>query len=141
VHRALQSGASEVTSALGTAAAAAAGSGSAARAAEALGAIRAHPVFAEALHAPDVVWRRHEVPFSWRRADGVVVRGTFDCIVRRADGRVQLFEFKTGQTHPVHTEQLAVYLDAARALFPGAIVEAWVISPRGGEQLSGAGSV
>ena len=31
-------------------------------------------------------------------------------------------EFKTGRPHPEHEQQLAIYVEAARALFPGARV-------------------
>ena len=72
-------------------------------------------------------WRRHEVPFSLRRRDGSIVRGAIDAIIEYPDGRVEVLEFKTGRPRPDHDEQLAIYLEAARALFPGAQVEGQLI--------------
>ena len=72
----------------------------------------------------------HEVPFSMRRdADGtpVLLRGTIDCLVQRQDGSIAVVDFKTGKRRSSHQEQLAVYLDAARTLFPGARVEGHLI--------------
>ena len=63
-----------------------------------------------------------EVPFTLRRADGdagpVFVRGAIDCLRRRPDGRVTVVEFKTGAARPEHEPQLALYVEAASALFP-----------------------
>ena len=64
-----------------------------------------------------------EVPFTLRRrdpADGglVFVRGVIDCLYRRPDGRVTVVEVKTGAPRTEHESQLAIYLEAARALFP-----------------------
>jgi ATP-dependent helicase/nuclease subunit A len=67
--------------------------------------------------------RWYEVPFSLRRADGSIVRGAIDLIAEHPDGRIEVIEFKTGRPKPEHDEQLAVYLEAARALFPEAHVE------------------
>jgi ATP-dependent exoDNAse (exonuclease V) beta subunit len=61
------------------------------------------------------------VPFSFivqRR----VVRGSIDCLVRSED-RVTVHEFNTGRPRVDHRDQLALYVEAARALFPGRIVE------------------
>ena len=64
-----------------------------------------------------------EVPFTLRRADpgggAVFVRGVMDCLRRWPDGRVTVVEFKTGAVRPEHEAQLALYVEAARALFPG----------------------
>ena len=71
-----------------------------------------------------------EVPFSFRPAGGfVILRGTIDCLVRDAHGRVTVFEFKTGRATPEHRAQLDIYLSAARALFPGLPVEGRLIYP------------
>ena len=64
-----------------------------------------------------------EVPFTLRRRDpaaggSVFVRGVIDCLHRRPDGRVTVVEVKTGAPRPEHESQLALYLEAARALFP-----------------------
>jgi ATP-dependent helicase/nuclease subunit A len=67
----------------------------------------------------------HEVPFS-ARLDGVVRRGVLDCLVRSADGRVTVVEFKTGRARPEHVTQLEVYRLAVALMFPGSRVEARV---------------
>lgn len=75
----------------------------------------------------------HEVPFSLER-DGRVLRGSIDCLVVRhgAEGAVQsatVVEFKTGRPRSAHDEQLAIYVEAARALFPGAQVDGRLVYP------------
>jgi ATP-dependent helicase/nuclease subunit A len=102
-----------------------------ARARESLKAIRRHPdvtaIFGE---GATVVWRRHEVPFSWRdHQRDVIIRGTIDCLVRLETGVVQVLEFKTGRPAREHHEQLALYVAAASALFPDAVVEGKLIYP------------
>ncbi len=74
-----------------------------------------------------IVWRRHEVPFSMRRDDGSIVRGTIDCVLKRVTGQIEVLEFKTGRPSSGHQAQLDVYLAAARALFPGTRVEGRLI--------------
>ncbi len=69
-----------------------------------------------------VRWRRHELPFSLRRPDGTIVRGSIDCVLQYTDGRMEVLEFKTGQRAPQHRDQLDIYVAAARALFPDARV-------------------
>jgi len=61
-----------------------------------------------------------EVPFSLRvdGEPGVIVRGTIDCFVLHPDGSLTIVEFKTGVPRPAHERQLALYVEAARALFP-----------------------
>jgi len=71
--------------------------------------------------------RVHEVPFSLRRSDGTIVRGAIDALVEHPDGRIEVLEFKTGRPLPQHERQLALYLEAARALFPSAPVEGRII--------------
>ena len=71
-----------------------------------------------------------EVPFSLRVADDdgeMVLRGTIDCLAIADDGAVTVVEFKTGRPHPAHDGQLALYVEAVRALFPGAPVEGRLI--------------
>ena len=74
-----------------------------------------------------------EVPFSMRRDDGdpdggvVIIRGTIDCLCRWPDGRLTVFELKTGSIQPHHERQLSLYVDAARALFPDAAVDGKLI--------------
>jgi hypothetical protein len=79
------------------------------------------PALATILESGDATF---EVPFSVRAAAShTILRGTFDCIVRRRDGGVTVVELKTGQPAPEHAQQLETYLTAARALFPGTVVE------------------
>ena len=82
------------------------------RAREGFAAIAADPKLA----APRSVIR--EVPFSFRRDDGTIVRGAIDAIVEHPDGRIEVIEFKTGQRRREHDDQLAIYVAAARVLFP-----------------------
>ena len=66
--------------------------------------------------------RLHEVPFSMAASDAgrkIVLRGTIDCLVEHVDGSVTVVEFKTGERRDAHQRQLDVYLEAARALYPG----------------------
>jgi ATP-dependent helicase/nuclease subunit A len=62
-----------------------------------------------------------DVPFSLARGSRIL-RGTIDCIVRRADGSVLILALAAGQAIPGHEATLALYLQAARAIFPGADV-------------------
>ena len=105
-------------------------------------------VFRRALSRPEVTELLRgdclfEVPFSMRRdnldqdpgrdddddEEGgmAVLRGTIDCLLRQADGRLTVIEFKTGGPQPHHQRQLSLYLDAARALFPEATVDGAVV--------------
>jgi ATP-dependent helicase/nuclease subunit A len=93
-----------------------------------------------ALHAVDAITRRpdtlpqgriHEVPFSLLGPDGSIVRGAIDALVEHPDGRIEVLEFKTGRPRPEHGQQLALYLEAARLLFPDARVEGRVVYPEG----------
>ena len=74
-----------------------------------------------------------ELPFSMRRddvdakGDVVIVRGTIDCVRRWSDGRLTVFELKTGRVQSHHEPQLALYVDAVRALFPDAAVDGKVL--------------
>ena len=70
----------------------------------------------------------YEVPFSFRR-DGRTLRGTIDCLVVAPGPNVSVIEFKTGRKRPEHQAQLDAYVDAARALFPGATVAGMLIYP------------
>jgi ATP-dependent exoDNAse (exonuclease V) beta subunit len=74
-----------------------------------------------------------EVPFSWRGTDAdgrrAIVRGTIDTVVRLPDGQHVVVEFKTGRRMPGHDAQLAIYLEAARALFPEAPARGLLVYP------------
>jgi len=75
--------------------------------------------------------RLHEVPFSLRRHSDTgttIVQGTIDSLVV-GDDRVTVVEFKTGRPASDHLAQLGVYLEAARALYPGRAVEGVVVYP------------
>jgi ATP-dependent helicase/nuclease subunit A len=93
----------------------------------ALTSLRTHPGLVEIWDDAVMVSRRHEVPFSWRSPDGTVVRGTFDCLVERVTGAIEVLEFKTGQPAAEHRRQLETYVAAAQALFPDRIVQGRLI--------------
>jgi hypothetical protein len=98
------------------------------KAREALASIRAHPDVLEIFgDGASIVWRRHEVPFSWTSLNGTIVRGTFDCLLERLTGVIEVLEFKTGQPTPEHQRQLEVYVAAAQALFPTRVVRGRLI--------------
>jgi ATP-dependent exoDNAse (exonuclease V) beta subunit len=76
-----------------------------------------------------------EVPFT-RRVDveddeastGVtLVRGSIDCLVRTGDAEWTVVEFKTGREAAWHARQLAMYVDAVRAMRPDAVVQGRLI--------------
>ena len=68
-----------------------------------------------------------EVPFSMAPDARAIVRGSIDCLVRTDDGRVTVVELKTGARRPEHEAQLAMYVNAARALFPELVVEGLLV--------------
>ena len=95
-------------------------------------------IYSRALVQPDVAMLLQgdclfELPFSMRRddvdakGDVVIVRGTIDCVRRWSDGRLTVFELKTGRVQSHHEPQLALYVDAVRALFPDAAVDGKVL--------------
>jgi RecB family exonuclease len=97
-------------------------------AADAYLSLSATPVVADALASGEALF---EVPFSFHTVSSpMIVRGTFDCLVRRRDGGILVLEFKTGYSKPEDAEQLSIYLAAARALFPGTSVEGHIIYAR-----------
>ncbi len=72
---------------------------------------------------------RFEVPIVFRHEEaGVVrlVRGTMDCLVPDGTGLLVL-EFKTGRPQPAHRRQLALYVDAVRAMRPGTAVSGQLV--------------
>jgi ATP-dependent exoDNAse (exonuclease V) beta subunit len=74
-----------------------------------------------------------EVPFSVRPGSSqTILRGTFDCLIRRSDGGMTVLELKTGKPAPEHEQQLEMYLTAARAMFPGTPVEGKLIYAHSG---------
>ena len=78
-------------------------------------------VVSQALEAGEALF---EVPFSVRPASSkMILRGTFDCLIRRRDGGAIVLELKTGKPAPEHKQQLEIYLTAARAMFVGTPVE------------------
>ena len=91
-------------------------------AARRLGRLRTHPALADVFATPSAIdWICHEVPITLR-TQHEIVRGTIDCVVGRADGTIDVFEFKTGHAHPSHDAQLSLYVDGIRALYPGVAV-------------------
>ena len=88
------------------------------------------PALSLALDAGEAIF---EMPFSVRPASSqVILRGTFDCLVRRRDGGITVLELKTGKPVPEHEQQLSTYLTAARALFPGMTVEGKLVYAHAG---------
>ena len=86
-------------------------------------ALREHSELRTEYEASDVF---HEVPFSFF-ADGCIVRGAIDCLIRRADGSVRILEFKTGRPRDEHQRQAEFYRRAAAAVFPDAPVTVDVV--------------
>ena len=70
--------------------------------------------------------RLHEVPFTMR-LDGVVLRGTIDCLIRTASDRMMVLEFKTGRPRGDHRVQLDLYRQAAERLFPALSVDTQLV--------------
>jgi ATP-dependent exoDNAse (exonuclease V) beta subunit len=68
------------------------------------------------------------MPFTMR-LDGVVLRGTIDCLIRTAPGRMTVLEFKTGRQHDDHRVQVDLYRRAAERLFPGVTIDAHLVYP------------
>jgi ATP-dependent helicase/nuclease subunit A len=62
-----------------------------------------------------------EVPFSFRSAAGLIVRGSIDCLV--VGEGITVVEFKTGAQQAEHQRQLDLYVLAVQAMFPGRNVE------------------
>jgi ATP-dependent helicase/nuclease subunit A len=71
----------------------------------------------------------HEVPFT-ALVDGRVLRGTVDCLVETAPGRLTVLEFKTGQPRAEHQVQLAIYVQAMKQAFLTAIIDAMLVYPK-----------
>jgi ATP-dependent helicase/nuclease subunit A len=76
----------------------------------------------------------HEVPFTMS-IDGRIVRGTIDCLVETAPGAFTVLEFKTGRERPEDTQQVQLYLQALKQVFPGAPINARVVYAAGGSVL------
>jgi ATP-dependent helicase/nuclease subunit A len=79
-------------------------------------AIARRPVVARLLSSGE---RLHEMPFVLRR-QGELVYGTIDTLVCHG-ASVTVVEIKTGRRVLQHERQLAIYLEAAAALFPSAV--------------------
>ena len=73
----------------------------------------------------------HEVPFTMRD-EGVLVRGTIDCLVR-TEKQVTVLEFKTGRPRPQHQRQVDIYGRAAHLIFPGCGVASRIVYVPKGE--------
>jgi RecB family exonuclease len=59
--------------------------------------------------------------------EGRVLRGTVDCLVETAPGRLTVLEFKTGRRRPEHRAQLELYLQAMRQVFPNASIDTFLV--------------
>jgi ATP-dependent exoDNAse (exonuclease V) beta subunit len=68
----------------------------------------------------------HEVPFSFA-ADGQIIRGAIDCLIRHDDGSIRILEFKTGQRRDEHVRQAGIYRRAAEAIFADTVVRVDVV--------------
>jgi ATP-dependent helicase/nuclease subunit A len=104
--------------------------------------LRASPDLAQLLEAGEAAY---EVPFSWALPDpspeaiaaagaasaeeveGLIVRGTIDCLIWRQDGGLTVVEVKTGRQAAWHDAQLQIYVEAIRAAAPGRAVEGRLI--------------
>ena len=94
---------------------------------------RAASLWARSCERPEVIAalegteRLFEVPFSAIVSATDVLRGTVDCIVRKADDSLLVVEFKTGHPRSGHQQQLETYVLAAGLLFPGSVVAGQLI--------------
>jgi ATP-dependent helicase/nuclease subunit A len=68
----------------------------------------------------------HEVPFSFA-ADGRIIRGAIDCLIRHDDGSIHILEFKTGRRRAEHRRQAEIYRRAAEAIFADKVVAVDVV--------------
>jgi hypothetical protein len=68
----------------------------------------------------------HETPFTISM-NGRIVRGTIDCLVETAPGRLAILEFKTGLERDQDRQQVDLYLRAVRQLFPDAAIDVHII--------------
>jgi ATP-dependent exoDNAse (exonuclease V) beta subunit len=58
-----------------------------------------------------------------------VLRGVIDCLAFRPQGEVVVVDFKTGTRREADRRQLRAYVDAVRAMYPGASVEGCLVYP------------
>jgi ATP-dependent helicase/nuclease subunit A len=58
-----------------------------------------------------------------------VLRGVIDCLAFRPQGQVVVVDFKTGTPRESDRRQLRAYVDAVRAMYPGASVEGCLVYP------------
>jgi ATP-dependent helicase/nuclease subunit A len=58
-----------------------------------------------------------------------VLRGVIDCLAFRPQGQVVVVDFKTGTRRESDRRQLRAYVDAVRAMYPGASVEGCLVYP------------
>ena len=86
-------------------------------------ALREHPEFKIHYETGAVF---HEVPFSFA-ADGRIIRGAIDCLIRHDDGSIHILEFKTGRRRGEHLRQADIYRRAAEAIFADRVVTVDVV--------------
>jgi ATP-dependent exoDNAse (exonuclease V) beta subunit len=102
----------------------------AASAAEVFSGMRSQPALRTLLDEAEC---HYEVPISVRPATGEaggrarILRGVIDCLACRPDGGVVVVDFKTGARRPGDRRQLAAYVGAVRALYPGTPVEGLLV--------------
>jgi hypothetical protein len=64
-----------------------------------------------------------DVPFSLAdRTARRVIRGTIDVLIRRADGSIEVIALASGTPSLRHEQRLALCVEAAQRMFPGAAV-------------------
>jgi ATP-dependent helicase/nuclease subunit A len=102
----------------------------AASAARVFSGMRSQPVLRALL---DEAVCHYEVPISVLPATGepggraCILRGVIDCLACRPDGGVVVVDFKTGARRSGDRRQLGAYVNAVRALFPGARVDGLLV--------------
>jgi ATP-dependent helicase/nuclease subunit A len=89
-------------------------------------ALRRHPHLQRDYETGEVF---HEVPFTLS-ADGQMIRGAIDCLIRRPDGSIRVLEFKTGRRREHDALQAEIYRRAAAAVFPDHVIEMDVLYSR-----------
>jgi RecB family endonuclease NucS len=64
-----------------------------------------------------------------RKAAGAaeILHGVLDCLARRPDGKMVVIDFKTGSRRRSDRRQLQAYVDAVRAMKPGAHVDGLLV--------------
>ncbi len=81
----------------------------------------------------EVPFTLHDPGLAGACATPQVLTGVIDCVAKEGDRKkVRVLEFKTGLARPEHQLKLEQYVAAARAMFPGTLVEGRLIYPSRG---------